>query len=443
MSYDRLFMNLSASDIYAIVDVMRWEAILSDSFVYRDYRILNVDDARAILRRIAQDDSQTLDELVRVFIEPCLETRNYPEDYLIEMLEHVLGEDSPFEDGAPPWGARMYVLKKEQPDWLQYDPEPEFDLDALHQAAMAEVRARPRGYVVFEFVTPEALPVRGVRCEVLLGDGTFLTRIADGEGRLLLDNIPQGNVHLRLPDLDESSWHPEAGPAPQPVDSRSTITHVVRKGECLARIAHQYGIRSWRKLWDDPKNEPLRRKRKDPNILLPGDEVVVSGRKVHEIVRATDETHRVIVPETKLCVRVRLHDLCWNPYAQLEYTFGYRHKGVLVERPGSAPTDDDGFIEERIPSDVTAFTVTLHPGKFELSFGVSSLLPALSEDDAAGIRERLTGLGYASDSENAGNARQVPHDALAAFQAHKLGRNEPDGLPDTDTLDALTKAYWA
>jgi hypothetical protein len=293
--YDRLFMNLSASDIYAIVDVMRWEAHLSESFVYSNYRILQVDDARSILRRIAQADVNTLDELVHAFISPCFETRNFPDDYLIELLERELGEDSPWEDGAPPWGARMYVLQQNQPEWLEYEPERPFDPDALHQAVMAEVRARPKGYVVFEFVTESGAPVSGLRCEVLLADGEFLTRSSDAQGQLQLDNIPQGSCHLRLSSLDGSAWRPESGSANSRVDQARLTAHIVRHGDTLGSIARQHEVKDWNKVWNDSRNALLRDQRKLPNLLRPGDVVAIPVRDIHEIVRQTDATHRVIV----------------------------------------------------------------------------------------------------------------------------------------------------
>jgi nucleoid-associated protein YgaU len=53
------------------------------------------------------------------------------------------------------------------------------------------------------------------------------------------------------------------------------IRHFVQQGECLSRIARRYGVREWRVVWDSPENEQLRAKRQNPNVLYPGDVVVI------------------------------------------------------------------------------------------------------------------------------------------------------------------------
>lgn len=46
--------------------------------------------------------------------------------------------------------------------------------------------------------------------------------------------------------------------------------HLVKQGECLSSIAAQYRF-AWEQLWNLPQNRELRLKRKNPNILFPGD----------------------------------------------------------------------------------------------------------------------------------------------------------------------------
>lgn len=56
-------------------------------------------------------------------------------------------------------------------------------------------------------------------------------------------------------------------------------THVVVEGENLSKIAAAEGFRDFRKLYDAPENEELRKKRPNPNFIKPGDEVVIPDRK--------------------------------------------------------------------------------------------------------------------------------------------------------------------
>jgi len=56
-------------------------------------------------------------------------------------------------------------------------------------------------------------------------------------------------------------------------------THVVVEGENLSKIAAAEGFRDFRKLYDAPENAELRKKRPNPNLIRPGDEVVIPDRK--------------------------------------------------------------------------------------------------------------------------------------------------------------------
>jgi len=56
-------------------------------------------------------------------------------------------------------------------------------------------------------------------------------------------------------------------------------THVVVEGESLSTIAAAEGFRDFRKLYDAPENAELRKKRPNPNLIRPGDEVVIPDRK--------------------------------------------------------------------------------------------------------------------------------------------------------------------
>jgi hypothetical protein len=51
-------------------------------------------------------------------------------------------------------------------------------------------------------------------------------------------------------------------------DDRS---HKVKKGETLAGIARKWKHKKWQVVWDDPKNAAIKKKRKEPDKIEPGD----------------------------------------------------------------------------------------------------------------------------------------------------------------------------
>ncbi len=62
-------------------------------------------------------------------------------------------------------------------------------------------------------------------------------------------------------------------------------THTVKKGQHLTGIAKSYGFKGsdWRKLYNHPENASLRKKRKDPNVILAGDKVKVPAVSLKDL----------------------------------------------------------------------------------------------------------------------------------------------------------------
>ncbi len=51
--------------------------------------------------------------------------------------------------------------------------------------------------------------------------------------------------------------------------------YVVKKGDSLSRIAARQGLPSWRMLYDSPDNAAFRRRRPNPNLIQPGDVLIL------------------------------------------------------------------------------------------------------------------------------------------------------------------------
>ena len=77
-------------------------------------------------------------------------------------------------------------------------------------------------------------------------------------------------------------------------------SHTVEKGECMTSISRQYGFADYHTVYDHPQNKGLKDKRKNPNMLFPGDEVFIPEHEPKEVQIA----RRITAPESEsgVCV---------------------------------------------------------------------------------------------------------------------------------------------
>src|SRR4051812_34537990 len=83
------------------------------------------------------------------------------------------------------------------------------------------------------------------------------------------------------------------------------IEHIVQQGECTSSIADSYGL-SWKRLWNLPENGNLKRLRKNPNLLLPGDIIAIPEKEKREETKPTDQRHRFQSDRQRVLLRLRL-----------------------------------------------------------------------------------------------------------------------------------------
>jgi hypothetical protein len=171
----------------------------------------------------------------------------------------------------------------------------------------------------------------------------------------------------------------------------STV-HVVQQGEHLAGIARKHGFRSHKTLWDLPENKALRDKQKNPNILLPGDEVTIPERTTKDHSGATEARHRFTSSSTSLLLRIVLKDLKNKPEVGNECTlvvegdkteFTTDDKG-MIEQPITV-YDGSGQLKDRGPAGAQEL------GEVQTPFTIGTLDPV---DSRTGQVARLNNLGY-------------------------------------------------
>lgn len=203
-------------------------------------------------------------------------------------------------------------------------------------------------------------------------------------------------------------------------------SHTVKQGEDVVSIAQYYGL-SPSEIWNDPENQALKERIKDPYVLKPGDVLMIPPEPPPKSASiATGERHtfrRKGVPE-KLILFFHEND---EPRAGIPYVLEIaeekkRHEGE---------TDGEGKIEHWVQPTSRRATLTLsdpaeeEPEVHELRLGY--LEPV---DTDAGLRARLKNLGFLDD-ERAGERELAA--AVEAFQ-------ERHGLKVTGKASAATRA---
>lgn len=188
----------------------------------------------------------------------------------------------------------------------------------------------------------------------------------------------------------------------------------------------------WQTLWDLADNQALRKARKDPYTLAPGDEVVIPDRRIKSHPCTVDRVHSFRIKGVPERVRVQLLDDQGEPRKGQAYVLecgGSRFEGTL---------DAEGRLDHWIsPQHTTGrLTVTAADGAEEQH---EVLLGGLDPiDSVRGAQQRLINLGlYDGPCDGAWNDDLI--DAVIDFQlARAIAVN---GELDEPTRGALAKAH--
>jgi hypothetical protein len=203
--------------------------------------------------------------------------------------------------------------------------------------------------------------------------------------------------------------------------------HVVEQGECFRSIAGRYGWSSWRRLYEHEANADLRRRRSDPSVLLPGDEVVIPDEPPEppHRVELDVETPLDLSPET-CALRLTLRDHDGAALADREYVL------QVDGRAREGTTTSEGLLETEVPvaAQRAHVTVFLDGGRtWTAKLRIGHLDPA---DTVSGAQARLRALGF-SPGRIDGDHGDHTREALTAFQ-------EKHGLEASGELDETTVA---
>src|SRR5438552_2032144 len=78
--------------------------------------------------------------------------------------------------------------------------------------------------------------------------------------------------------------------------------HTVKAGETLSSIAQQNGFRDWNTIYNASENAAFRKKRPNPNLIVPGDIVMIPDKKSKTVPVSSGQPLKVkvlpVVPQT-------------------------------------------------------------------------------------------------------------------------------------------------
>ena len=165
--------------------------------------------------------------------------------------------------------------------------------------------------------------------------------------------------------------------------------YTVKQGECMTLIAHRHGFADWKRIYQHPDNAELRQKRPDPNVLWPGDQVVIPDPESPEYPRVTDKRHRFVLhrPTKKLHLVFQLRG--GRPLAGLPYELSVEGMDTVAGK-----TDGDGAVKHDIPVEALKGTIKIGGVVRDLAIGHLDPMTETRRGGLNGIQARLKNLGY-------------------------------------------------
>ncbi|MFN0134910.1 MAG: peptidoglycan-binding protein [Phycisphaerae bacterium] len=229
---------------------------------------------------------------------------------------------------------------------------------------------------------------------------------------------PPGSAAAQTATTSQQQADP-APPEPQPV---GTGDYIVKAGDCISSIAKEAG-HFWLTIWDDAGNSEVKTAREDPNVLMPGDRLVIPPFEEKEESIAPEQRHRFKRKGEPAKFRVRLMEND-KPVANKPYKFDI--DGKMTE----GTTDPEGLVEVSLPGNAKRGKLMIEGGQtYAFEFGQLEPINTLK-----GVQERLKNLGYDID---ACDGKQGPKTRDAVLEFQRKSAIEPSGDVDQGTRDAL------
>jgi hypothetical protein len=280
-------------------------------------------------------------------------------------------------------------------------------------------------------------PQKDIAFEITKPDGGVESGKLDKDGRARARSSKPGTFVVKFPELDGGDWDGD-GALDLPEEERSEAgKQKVQQGDRLPTIALNQSFYHWQTVWDFAGNSDLKDLRRDPYILLPGDQVSIPS-KIQRVAEVSGGQAEYVLQSASEILRVRFTEADFGGDRQARFVAkpdqGPETSGVLAGDgtmqidilPGVAKVDVDVFIDDDDQPQ----------GRYELAVG--HLDPV---EEISGLQARLGNLGYYSGPIT-GTLDDATRRAISAFRLDALEEDQ-DGQTEIDTAvtQALNSAY--
>ena len=215
--------------------------------------------------------------------------------------------------------------------------------------------------------------------------------------------------------------------------------HVVVSGDCLSKIAKEYGF-TWKKLWDYGPNASLQQKRKDPNILMPGDIVHIPPAGKKQESKPLDQLHRFKRKQEQATFQIRLlvdGEPIKEQSCLLIFTSGLQGKVKAGETDKEGHLKIEGSKDIKLPGDARQLQLRVGtpPAQVMYELDLGRLAP---HDVLLGVQQRLNNLGFHAGPEDGVDGPRT-RGAVSWFQ--QMNKLKVDGIAGDDTQAKLKELY--
>jgi hypothetical protein len=165
-------------------------------------------------------------------------------------------------------------------------------------------------------------------------------------------------------------------------------THIVQQGECLARIAHHYGFPDYHAIYDHPANAEFKRRRPNPNLIYPGDELQIPDLRQRQAPCTTDKLHEFKLKRRKRKLRIVVRDWEDEPLANEPYEL------IVEKKTLRGRTDGNGLLQQEIPMDAEQASITISGHTWPIRIAHLNPMEDAEDEGVSGVQARLKNLGY-------------------------------------------------